>query len=375
MVSLEQAVTAPLATRKLADAGARVIKVERPEGDFARAYDRVARGGSAYFVWLNRGKESVRIDFKDPEDARLLRRMLAAADVFVQNLAPGATERAGFGSRSLRKGRPSLVTCDVTGYGATGPYAGMKAYDNLVQGEVGLHAVTGTPDAPARVGISICDIAAGMHVYGAVLEALLLRERTGEGASLHLSLFDAVADWMAVPYLHWAHTGVAPPRTGLEHPSIAPYGPFETGDGDVLLVAVQNEREWRRLCEGVLERPELARDQRFRDNPARVAHREALNARVAEALGRLTTETALERLQGAGVAFGRVNEVEGFARHPQLRLSEVLTEGGPVRLPADPVRWGDGAAEREGRVEGEQLAPPRVPALDEHGDALRREFG
>jgi len=368
VVSLEQAVAVPLATRKMADAGARVVKLERAEGDFARGYDRVVGGGSSHFLWLNRGKESVAIDLKDPGDADFLRRMIASADVFVQNLAPGAAARAGFGSDALRRAHPRLVTCDVTGYGEDGPYADMKAYDNLVQGEAGLQAVTGTPDAPARVGISICDIAAGVHVYTGVLEALLARARTGEGAALEVSLFGAIADWMAVPYLHWAYGGQAPERTGLRHPGIAPYGPFDSAEGDTVLVAVQNEREWVRLCTDVLGRPELAADPRFADNPARVAHRAALDAALQDAFGRFPTAELTERLRAGGVAFGRVNSVEAFAAHPQLRLTEVDTAFGPVRLPADPVVWRDGQGAPD-------AARPRVPALDEHGPALRQEFG
>ena len=383
VVSLEQAVAAPLATRKLADAGARVLKVERPEGDFARGYDRMVEGESAYFVWLNRGKESVVLDLKDEEDRALLVRMVAAADVFVQNLAPGAAARAGFGSEELRERHSRLVTCDISGYGSSGPWARMKAYDNLVQGEAGLQAVTGTPEAPARVGISICDIAAGMHAYAAVLEALVLRARTGQGARLEVSLFDSLADWMSVPWLQWTYGGKAPPRSGLEHPSIAPYGPFVSREGDVVLLAVQNEREWRRLCERALGRAELVDDPRFRDNPARVANRRELEKEIGEVLGRLGTSDLTARLTEADIAHGRVNEVAAFARHPQLRLMDVTTASGDVRLPAEPVRWGgeeEGGAGRPGDGAGHltgEASPdlPRVPGLDEHGEALRREFG
>jgi itaconate CoA-transferase len=364
VVSVEQAVAVPLATRKMADAGARVVKVERPGGDFARGYDRVVHGDSTYFVWLNRGKESVVVDMKDEGDAAFLRRLVARADVFVQNLAPGAAARLGFGSADLRRAYPRLVTCDVTGYGERGPYADMKAYDSLVQGEAGLEAVTGTPDAPARVGISICDIAAGMHVYAGVLEALRERDRTGEGAALEVSLFDAIADWMAVPYLHHAYGGGAPERAGLRHPGIAPYGPFTSSEGDTVLVAVQNEREWARLCTDVLERPDVAADPRFADNPGRVANREALEEVLQAEFGALTTGEATERLERAAVAFGRVRSVEAFADHPQLRLTDVEASGGTVQLPADPVVWRERAA-----------SPTRaVPTLDEHGASLRAEF-
>jgi crotonobetainyl-CoA:carnitine CoA-transferase CaiB-like acyl-CoA transferase len=376
VVALEQAVAAPFATRKLADAGARVIKVERPGGDFARGYDHVVHGASSHFVWINRGKESVVADFKDAADADFLHRVIARADVFIQNLAPGAAARAGFGSDALRRVHPRLITCDVSGYGETGPYAQMKAYDNLVQGESGLQSITGTPESLARVGISICDIAAGMHAYGAIVEALLLRERTGQASALKVTLFDAMADWMSVPYLHWVYGGRAPERAGLLHYGITPYGPFVSRDGDVVLVAVQNEREWVRLCEDVLERPDLAAEPRFQGNPARVAHRQEVEWVVQEGLARFSTDEMTGRLRRAGVAYGRLNSVESFAAHPQLRLMEIETAGGVVRLPADPVVWvsrGPGVEPAPGVEERERSM--RVPALDEHGAALREEFG
>ncbi len=364
VVSLEQAVAAPYATRKLADAGSRVLKVERPGGDFARRYDAVARGQSAYFTWLNRGKESVVVDIKSPEGAELLRRMVARADVFVQNLAPGAAERAGFGADELRSRHPRLVTCDISGYGRDGPYAEMKAYDNLLQAEAGLHAVTGLPDAPARVGISICDIGAGIHAYGAILEALLRRERTGEGTGLEVSLFSSAADWMSVPYLHTVYGGAAPERSGLRHPSIAPYGPFRSGEGTAVMIAVQNEREWEALCRSVLGRDELAADPRFGSNTARVEHREELRAVMEEELGDLSTTEMLQRLTAGGIAHGRLRSVEEFAAHPQLRLTGVETPGGEVRLPADPVVRRPGFAPR----------PARVPVAGEDDERVRREF-
>jgi crotonobetainyl-CoA:carnitine CoA-transferase CaiB-like acyl-CoA transferase len=374
VVALEQAVAAPLATRKLADAGARVIKVERPGGDFARGYDHVVHGASSHFVWINRGKESVVVDLKDTDDAAFLHRVIAAADVFIQNLAPGAAARAGFGSRALRAVHPRLITCDVSGYGETGPYAQMKAYDNLVQGETGLQSVTGTPDSPSRVGISICDIAAGMHAYSAIVEALLLRERTGEATALAVTLFDAMADWMSVPYLHWVYGGRAPERTGLLHYGITPYGPFVSRDGEVVLVAVQNEREWVRLCEEVLERPDLAADPRFQGNPSRVAHRQEVEWVVQEGLARFGTDELTQRLLRAGVAFGQLNSVEAFAAHPQLRLMEIETSEGGIRLPADPVVWLEREEKRAPPAAGAHERRLRVPALDEHGKALRSEF-
>jgi crotonobetainyl-CoA:carnitine CoA-transferase CaiB-like acyl-CoA transferase len=360
VVSLEQAVAAPYATSRLADAGARVIKVERPEGDFARGYDAVAHGESSYFVWLNRGKESVVLDIKREADAALLRRLLARADVFVQNLAPGAAARAGFDPDALRRQRPRLVTCDISGYGGTGPYAQRKAYDNLLQAETGLIAVTGSPDAPAKVGISIADISAGIHAYAAILEALLTRERSGEGAGLHISLFDCLADWMSVPYLHQAYAGRAPARTGTHHASIAPYGAYAARDGQILL-GIQNEREWRRFCAGVLERPQLAEDESLASNRGRVEERERLDAILGEVFARLSVQQVAERLERHGIAWARLNSVEQLARHPQLRLAAVDTPGGPIRLPLPAGRTAT-------------QAPRRVPALDEHGESIRREF-
>jgi itaconate CoA-transferase len=365
VVSLEQAVAGPFATAKLAQAGARVVKIERSAGDFARGYDRVALGESAYFVWLNQGKESVVLDIKDPEDSALLHRLIARADVFVQNLAPGAAARAGFGSEALRRAHPRLITCDISGYGDSGPYATMKAYDNLLQGETGLIAVTGYPDAPAKVGVSICDIGAGIHAYAAILEALFARERTGEGCALQVSLFDCMADWMAVPYLHQVYGGTAPPRNGLHHTSIAPYGPYAVGDGRRVIIAIQNEREWARFCAGVLRRPELATEERFHTNIARVAHRDVLDATIESVFEHLSMEELIERLREADLAFGRLNSVEEFASHPQLRLLGVETPSGEVRLPASPVRR-----------TGEDGSPRgKVPTLGEHTAALRRELG
>src|SRR5919199_5072025 len=271
VVALEQAVAAPLCTCRLADAGARVIKIERPEGDFARGYDRAARGQSSYFVWLNRGKESLVLDIKQAADKALLERILQRADVFVQNLAPGAAARAGFDPDELRRRHERLVTCSISGYGESGPYRDMKAYDLLIQAETGLASVTGPPEAPGRVGVSVSDIAAGLNAYAMVLEALLQRERTGEGASLAVSLFDATAEWMAVPLLHFDYGGKAPSRVGLAHPSIAPYGAFAASDGKEIVVSIQNEREWVRFCAEILRAPELAADPRFSDNNKRVA--------------------------------------------------------------------------------------------------------
>ena len=269
VVALEQAVAAPYVSSRLADAGARVLKIERPEGDFARGYDRVAKGESAYFVWLNRGKESICLDIKNPDDAAVLMRMLAQADVFIQNLAPGAAARAGFGSEALRERHPRLITVDISGYGDDGPYRDRKAYDLLLQCETGLVSITGAPAEPGRVGVSICDIACGMYAHTAVLESLLQRERSGRGEGISVSLFDALADWMSVPLLHQQYGGAAPPRVGLNHPSIAPYGAYQCAADEMIVIAIQNEREWQRFCKQVLEQEWLGSDVRFADNTAR----------------------------------------------------------------------------------------------------------
>ena len=367
-VSIEQAVAAPYCAARLADAGARVIKVERPEGDFARGYDRVAKGQSAYFVWLNRGKESIALDLKDPGDKALLGRMIAQADIFIQNLAPGAAARAGFGSADLRAKDPRLIAVDISGYGEAGPYAQMKAYDLLVQAETGLAAVTGRPEGPGRVGVSVCDIGAGMYAYMAVLEALIARDQSGlglsgEGRTIAVSLFDALADWMNVPFLHQVYGGRAPERVGLNHPSIAPYGVYAAGDGGEVVISIQNEREWARLCAEVLGRPNMAGDPRFQDNPARVANRPALDAEIAAALAPLTRDQLIARLRAAGIAYGAVNSIADLAAHPQLRRIAVATPGGGLELIAPPAR-----------VAGEHQDFGPVPALDQHGAAIRKEF-
>jgi len=363
IVSLEQAVAAPLCSCRLADAGARVIKIERAEGDFARGYDAAVHGESAYFVWLNRGKESVVLDLKADADKALLHRLIARADVFIQNLIPGAAARAGFDPQELRRRHPRLITCSISGYGDSGPYSDRKAYDLLIQAESGLASVTGSPDAPGRVGVSLSDIACGLNAYAAILEALYRRERTGEGATISLSLFDATAETMAVPLLHHDYAGRAPQRLGLAHPSIAPYGVFETADGRALLIAIQNEREWRELCAAVLQQPTLADDPRFKSNNDRVAHRTALDAVVAAACRRRDYAALIELLQSAGIAFGAVNDVAGLSTHPHLRRRTVATPGGEVRLPAPPAIFA-----------GEEPAPAAVPALGQHSQAIRREF-
>ena len=364
VVSLEQAVAAPLATCRLADAGARVIKIERAEGDFAREYDHVAHGESAYFVWLNRGKQSLVLDFKSSDDAALLARIISKADVLVQNLAPGAAERAGFGAETMRAANPRLITCDISGYGETGPYARMKAYDLLIQCESGLASLTGTADGPGRVGVSAADIASGMYAHAAILEALIERARTGAGKGVAISMFDALADWMAVPLLHHDYAGRAPRRVGLSHPSIAPYGAFPCQDGKQVVLGVQNEREWKALCAEVLGDPRLTQDPRFVSNELRVKNRIALDAIIAGIFNGLSKNAVIGRLRSAGIAFASLNGVKELSNHPQLRRVEIDTPTGPVALPAPPARW---------RGEDRRNLGPS-PALGQHTQAIRKEF-
>ncbi len=364
VIALEQAVAAPYASSRLADAGARVIKIERLEGDFARRYDRHVKGQSAYFVWLNRGKQSLVADLKDPADLALIRRLLARADVFIQNVIPGAAERAGLGATMLTAEFPRLIVCSISGYGEDGPYRDMKAYDLLVQAESGLCGITGSADQPARVGVSVCDIAAGMYAHQAILQALYARERSGRGRAIRVSLFDAMADWMNVPYLQYAYGGQVPPRTGLHHPTIAPYGCYACRSGEPILFSIQNEREWRRLCTEILGDAALADDPRFHDNSARVAHRGELNAIVATCLAELPRETAAERLFAAGIAFGRLNSLEDLRHHPQARFVPVATPAGEIDLLAPPPI-----------VAGEAAALGPVPEIGEHSAAIRAEFG
>jgi crotonobetainyl-CoA:carnitine CoA-transferase CaiB-like acyl-CoA transferase len=361
VVSIEQAVAAPLCACRLADAGARVIKVERPEGDFARYYDRAARGESAYFVWLNRGKQSVIVDLKSEADRALLHRMIARADVFLQNLAPGAAARAGFEAAELRKHHKRLVCCSITGYGESGPYRDMKAYDFLIQSETGLAQITGTPEAPARVGVSVSDVAAGLNAHAAILQALYAREKSGEGALIHISMFDATGEWMTVPYMNLRYQGKAPRRMGLMHPSIAPYGAYTCGDGKAIVIGIQNEREWVRFCAEVMDDAALAADPRFCDMVKRVANRDALEALLRPAFAAMTRDAMGQKLKAAEIAYGNLNEVADFAQHPQLRLGETPTASGGVVMPLPPAL-----------PTGAQLGA--VPRLGEHNDEIRREF-
>jgi itaconate CoA-transferase len=362
VVSLEQAVAAPMCTCRLADAGARVIKIERPEGDFARGYDDAVHGESAYFVWLNRGKQSVVLDLALSHDKALLDAMLARADVFVQNLKPGAVAKLGFAIDRLRRAHPRLIVCSISGYGESGPYAQRKAYDMLIQAESGLASVTGSPDAPARVGVSVCDIASGMDAYEAILEALIARGQTGEGAEISVSLFDAMADWMTVPLLQY-EGGMPPARMGLAHTSIAPYGVFKSKDGVEILISIQSDREWRVLADKVLGDAALAADPAFATNVERVKRRAETDGRVAVVFGALDADAVIEKLAAAEIAFARVNGPAELARHPHLRRIAVDTPSGPAAYPAP-------AARRPG--EARNYGP--VPALGEHTEKVRAEF-
>ena len=362
VVSVEQAVAAPQCTCRLADAGARVIKVERPEGDFARAYDHVVHGESANFVWLNRGKQSVVLDLGKPEDKTLLEAMLAKADVFVQNLKPGALAKLGFPIARLRKDYPRLICCSISGYGETGPYAQRKAYDLLIQAESGVSSVTGGPEGPARVGVSIVDVAAGLNAYEAILEALIARGKSGEGAEISVSMFDAMAEWMTVPLLH-GEGGTPFKRIGLAHAAIAPYGVFKSRDGADILIAIQNDREWGVLAEKVLGDAALGRDPKFATNPKRVENRAETDRKVAADFAQHDVAELMNKLEAADIAFARVNDWELLSKHPHLRRITVGAPSGPVSTPAPaPIRGG----------EDRSYGP--IPALGEHTEMIRKEF-
>jgi formyl-CoA transferase len=362
VVSIEQAVAAPTCTCRLADAGARVVKIERPEGDFARYYDTLANGESAYFVWLNRGKESAVLDLGKPGDKALLEAMLAKADVFVQNLKPGAIAKLGFAVERLRRDHPRLIVCSISGYGESGPYAARKAYDLLIQAESGLASVTGGPEAPARVGVSVVDVAAGLNAYQAILEALIARGRTGQGAALSVSMFDAMAEWMTVPLLQ-QEGGQPPRRLGLAHPSIAPYGVFRTRDGVDILISIQNDREWRVLAEKVLGDKALAIDPAFATNVDRVNRRAETDARVAAVFAAADAGPLADRLAAADIAFARVTDMAALGRHPHLRRITVGLPSGSVSYPA-PAVLQTGESRRYGPV----------PALGAHTASVRAEF-
>ncbi len=369
VVTLEHAIAAPFCTRQLADLGARVIKIERPgAGDFARGYDERVRGLASHFVWTNRGKESLTLDVKHPDAAPILAALVERADVLVQNLAPGAAARLGLSHAALSARHPRLIVCDISGYGADGPYRDKKAYDLLIQSESGFLSITGTPDAPAKAGCSIADIAAGMYAYSTILAALLQRGQTGRGAAIDVSMLESMVEWMSYP-LYYAYDGAPPPpRAGAAHATIYPYGPFPAGDGRIVMLGLQNEREWATFCADVLRQPALATDERFASNSRRTAARVELHAVIVAAFAALTADQVIERLDAAQIANARMNDMHEVWAHPQLaargRWADVETSAGPVRAPLPPGLPVD--------------PPPRmdpVPALGEHTDAILRELG
>jgi itaconate CoA-transferase len=369
VVSIEQAVSAPFATRHLADLGARVIKIERPDGgDFARHYDRTVGGLSSYFVWLNRSKESLALDLKKPAAQDVLGRLLERADVFVLNLAPGAADRLGAATADLRTRHSRLITCAISGYGSSGPYAQKKAYDMLIQAETGLLSITGTPESPSRVGISVADIAAGMYAYSAIVTALLVRTSSGRGTAIDVSLFDALGEWMGAPSYYSAYGGSEPPRSGAAHATIAPYELFVSRDGVEVYLAIQNAREWSRFCDFVLNRTELADDRRFHTNAARVHHRQELHDIIAEVFAGLDSSEVLDRLELADIACARENSIGEFLDHPQLvgrdRWSTIDSPVGPLRALLPPVL-----------MEGFVPVMGAVPSLGQHSQAILEELG
>ena len=362
VVSLEQAVAAPIATCRLVDAGARVIKLERAEGDFARDYDDYANGQSTYFAWANRGKESVIVDIKNPDDLSFVKNLLSKADVFIQNLAVGAAARSGLDSSQLREDYPQLITCDVSGYGEDGPYATMKAYDLLVQAESGLVSVSGHPGELGRVGVSVCDVATGISVALAVNEALHARVHSGKGSAIKISLFDVIAEWMTVPLLQYDYTGRAPDRVGLAHPSIVPYGGFVSSDNATVVISIQNQREWISLVTQVLDRPDLASNSRYGDNSSRMTYRVEVDNIVQKVFATLSRKELEKKLRSARIAYGSVNTVSELSTHPQLRRWTIQSETGDISLPAHP----------------DAVKPQRpdlwIPRLGEHTELIKEEF-
>lgn len=369
VVTLEQALAAPLATRHLADLGARVIKIERPEvGDFARDYDTTVRGMASHFVWANRSKESLTLDLKCEEAKEILNRLLAKADIFMQNLAPGACDRLGLGTKELQNKFPRLIICNLSGYGSTGPYRDKKAYDLLIQSEAGLVSVTGTEETPSKVGISIADTAAAMYSYSGILTALLLRNRTGKGTAMEVSMLEALGEWMGYAAYYTSYGGTQPPRTGAKHAAIAPYGPFTAGDGETVYLAIQNEREWLRFCEQVLECRDMAADPRFQSSSKRVQNRDVLEEIINSIFARLTRADIIDRLEKGQIAYARLNSVQEFVDHPQLaardRWRDVESPVGPLRALIPPVT-----------MEGVEPSMGTVPSLGEHTHAILEELG
>ena len=369
VISIEQAVAAPFATRQLADLGARVIKIERPgEGDFARRYDATVLGQSSHFVWLNRSKESLTLDLKHAEAPAILARLLERADVFVQNLVPGAAARLGLGAAALRAKYPRLIVCDISGYGAEGPYSAKKAYDLLIQCETGVVSVSGTPDTPSKAGISVADIAAGMYGYSGILTALYQREKSGQGAALEVSMFEALGEWMAYPAYFTAYGGTPPPRTGASHATICPYGPFRAAGGKSVFLGIQNEREWRKFCDLVLREPQLAADPRFRDNSARLQNRDELVRIIERVFGASDAAEVVRRLDAAGIACARLNSAQEFWDHPQLkarnRWREIGSPAGPLRALLPPVT-----------MENVEPRMGPVPEVGEHTRAILAGLG
>ncbi len=365
VVSLEQALAAPLCTSRLVDMGARVIKIERAEGDFARSYDSAANGDSSYFLWTNYGKESVILDLRSEKDTKLMNQLIKKADVFVQNLAPGATKRLGFGSEKMRKENPKLITCDISGYGETGPASALKAYDFLVQAESGLVDISGGPNELGRIGVSICDIGAGMTAHAAIVEALFYRERTGEGYGVNISLFGIASDWMNVPLLQYKYGGKSPKRVGLMHPSIQPYAAFSVKDGSKILIAIQNEREWARFCNQVLKQPQLANDPLYSNNNARVKNVEELHKVINSSSSQLSVSEFTSLLTEANIAFGSVNSVSALSNHIGLNLVNVkTTKGDEVTMAAPPIN----------RTIETKENLPSPPKLGEHTAKVFKEF-
>jgi itaconate CoA-transferase len=369
VVALEQVIAGPFATRQLAELGARVIKIERPgTGDASRGYDRTVKGLSSHFVWTNRSKESFALDVKHAAAKEVLSRLVERADVFLQNLAPGAAERLGLGAEELRKKQPRLIWCAISGYGPAGPYAAKKAYDLLVQCEAGLLSVTGSAEAPAKAGIPVADIAAGMYAFSSVLAALIRRGRTGEGATLDITMFEALGEWMGFPAYFTRYGGSAPPRSGAHHATIVPYGPFRAGDGGTVFLSIQNEREFERFCNTVLRRGELVSDARFACAPARLQNRAAMHEEIDHVFSRLTSDELVNRLEQAQIANARLNSMEQFWRHPQLeargRWRRVGSPAGDLAMLKPPFN-----------LDGMEPRMDAIPALGEHTEAVLRELG